>query len=66
MHILDDVVPGASTHSGMVLVYVEQGCVRGGFVLRPDEFVTSISAMEEARKFAGLTPTPFRRSQTDL
>ncbi|ATX93184.1 hypothetical protein [Citrobacter portucalensis] len=66
MHISDDLVPGAATHTGAVLVYVEQGCVRGGFVLGADEFVTSISALEETRKLAGLTPTSFSRSLTDL
>lgn len=66
MHISNDVILGAATHSGAVLVYVEQGCVRGGFVLMPDEFVTSISALEETRKLAGLTSPPFSRSRTDL
>ncbi|CAM8424395.1 TPA: hypothetical protein ACYSC8_005164 [Citrobacter freundii] len=66
MHISDNLVPGAANHTGAVLVYVEQGCVLGGFVLMVDEFVTSISALEETRKLAGLTPTSFSRSQTDL
>lgn len=66
MHISDDFVPGAATHTGAVLVYVEQGCVRGGFLLRADEFVTSITALNETRIMAGLDPAPFSRSQTDL
>ncbi|MDT7178352.1 hypothetical protein [Citrobacter freundii] len=66
MHISDNLVPGAANHTGAVLVYVEQGCELGGFVLMVDEFVTSISALEETRKLAGLTPTSFSRSQTDL
>lgn len=66
MLISDDLVPGAATHTGAVLVYVEQGCVHSGFLLRPDEFVTSITALNETRKLAGLDPTSFSRTQTDL
>ncbi|BBV41349.1 hypothetical protein [Citrobacter portucalensis] len=66
MHISDDLVPGAATLTGAVLVYVEQGCVRGGYVLRADEFVTSLTLLEETIKLAGLSPGAFSRSQTDL
>lgn len=66
MHISNDVIPGAAAHSGAVLVYVEQGCVRGGFVLRADEFVISITLLEEAIKLAGLPPGALSRQQTDL
>ncbi|MES0260268.1 hypothetical protein KDV51_07105 [Citrobacter portucalensis] len=66
MQITDELVPGASAHSGPVLIQLVAGKVQGGFVLRDDEFVTSISALNEARKLAGLTPASFSRSQSDL
>lgn len=66
MQITDELVPGASTHTGPVLIQLVAGEVQGGFVLRDDEFVTSISALNETRKLAGLTPVSFSRLQTDL
>ena len=66
MHISNDLIPGAAGHTGAVLVYVEKGCVRGGFLLRPDEFVTSINALNETRKLAGLDAASFDRTKTDL
>lgn len=66
MHITDELVPGASAHTGPVLVYLTEGRVQGGFILREDEFVTSITALNETRKLAGLDPASFSRSQTDL
>lgn len=66
MRILNDLVPGAAVHTGAVLVYVDQGCIHSGLVLRDDEFVTSIAALEETRRLAGLEPSSFRRSKTDL
>ncbi|HHT2661493.1 TPA: hypothetical protein ACTYSP_001070 [Citrobacter freundii] len=66
MQITDELVPGAATHTGPVLIQLVAGKVQGGFVLRDDEFVTSISALNETRKLAGLTPASFSRSRTDL
>lgn len=66
MHISDDVIPGAAGHTGPVLVYLECGRISGGFVLRADEFVTSLAALDEARQHAGLTPCSFRHPVSDL
>lgn len=66
MHISDDVIPGAAGHSGPVLIYVEHGRICGGFILRPDEFVTLLTALDEARQHAGLTPCSFSHPVSDL
>lgn len=66
MHISDDVIPGAVGHTGPVLVYLECGRICGGFVLRPDEFVTSLPALDEARQHAGLSPCSFSIQKSDL
>lgn len=66
MHITDEMVPGASVHTGPVLVYLTEGQVQSGFILMDDEFVTSITALNESRRIAGLEPMTFSRTQTDL
>ncbi len=66
MHISDDVIPGAAGYTGPVLVYIECGRICGGFVLRTDEFVTSLTALNEARQHAGLTPCSFSQPVSDL
>lgn len=54
MHIPDDMIPGLLEHTGPVLIFIVKGIAKRGFVLRKDEFVTSLRALEEARKKAGL------------
>lgn len=54
MQIPDDLIPGLSEHTGPVLIYFVKGRVVRGFALRKDEFVTSLRALEEVRKKAGL------------
>lgn len=54
MQIPDDLIAGLQEHTGPVLIYMERGTAKRGFVLRKDEFVTSLRALEEARKKAGL------------
>lgn len=54
MQIPDDLIPGLSEYTGPVLIYFVKGSVVRGFALRKDEFVTSLRALEEARKKAGL------------
>lgn len=66
MHITNDDVPGALGYTGAVLVYLVDGLIQGGFILRNDEFVTSLTALNEARELAGLKPASFSRQQTDL
>ncbi|EPJ9743108.1 hypothetical protein LQE22_004285 [Klebsiella oxytoca] len=66
MNISEDIVPGASTHTGPVLVYLECGEAKGGFLLMPDEFVTSLAALEEVREMAGLSSDSFKKMPTDL
>lgn len=66
MLISDDVIPGAAGYTGPVLIYLERGRICGGFILRPDEFVTSLTALDEARQHAGLTPCSFSHPVSDL
>lgn len=66
MHISDDVIPGATGHTGPVLIYLESGRISGGFLLRSDEFVTSLTALDETRQHAGLTPCSFSHPVSDL
>jgi hypothetical protein len=54
MEIPDNLFPGVTQHTGPVLVILERGEVKRGFALRKDEFVTSISSLNESRKKAGL------------
>ncbi|EBV2387099.1 hypothetical protein F3R36_04425 [Salmonella enterica subsp. enterica] len=54
MQIPDELIPGLPEHTGPVLIYVVKGRVERGFALRKDEFVTSLRALEEVRKKAGL------------
>lgn len=54
MQIPDDLISGLSGHTGPILIYVVQGRAERGFALRKDEFVTSLRALDEARKKAGL------------
>lgn len=54
MQIPDDLIPGLPTLIGPVLIYFFKGRPERGFALRKDEFVTSMPALEEARKKAGL------------
>ncbi|WP_297200463.1 hypothetical protein [uncultured Pluralibacter sp.] len=53
MRIPDNLVPGLRTITGPVLIYFYKGKPERGFALRKDEFVTSLRALEEARKKAG-------------
>lgn len=56
MIIPDHVVRGLSSSTRPIVLYRNEcGDVVYGFVLRPDEFVTSVKQMVEARKLAGLT-----------
>lgn len=55
MEIPDNLFPGLTEHTGPVLVYFVKGKAVRGFALRKDEFVTSLRALEEARKKAGLS-----------
>ncbi|WP_449567073.1 hypothetical protein [Lelliottia nimipressuralis] len=54
MQIPDDLIPGLSAQSGPVLIYFVKGKAVRGFALRKDEFVTSLRALDEALKKAGL------------
>ncbi|HGY5131725.1 MAG: hypothetical protein E6997_11710 [Citrobacter sp.] len=54
MQIPDDLIPELPEHTGPVLIYFVKGRVVRGFALRKDEFVTSLRALEEVRKKAGL------------
>lgn len=55
MIIPDHLVRGLNNSTRPVVLYRnELGDVVYGFVLRPDEFVTSVQQMAEARKSAGL------------
>ncbi|MES3389867.1 hypothetical protein [Enterobacter hormaechei] len=54
MEIPDNLFPGVSQHTGPVLVYLVNGEVKRGYALRKGEFVTSIPALNEALKKAGL------------
>ncbi|MDY8913936.1 hypothetical protein UZS93_14045 [Escherichia coli] len=66
MRIMNDLIPDAECHTGLVLVRIEEGRIIGGFVLRPDQFVTSITELEDARKMAGLSVSSYTRGVTDL
>ncbi|POP42351.1 hypothetical protein CHU32_03710 [Superficieibacter electus] len=66
MFLTDYLVPGSTGHTGAILVTVNRGKITGGFVLRPDEFVTSLRAIDEARKMAGLSSIPLTKPSTDL
>lgn len=56
MIIPDHLIRGLSSSTRPVVLYRnEYGDVVYGFVLRPDEFVTSVRQMNEARKTAGLS-----------
>jgi hypothetical protein len=55
MIIPDHLIRGLSSSTRPVVLYRnEYGDVIYGFVLRSDEFVTSVQQMAEARKMAGL------------
>ncbi|MCS4264996.1 hypothetical protein [Serratia sp. BIGb0163] len=55
MIIPDHLVRGLSNSTRPVVLYRnERGDFIYGFVMRPDEFVTSLKQMGEARKMAGL------------
>jgi len=55
MIIPDHLIRGLSSSTRPVVLYRnEYGDVVYGFVLRPDEFVTSLSQLSQARKMAGL------------
>ncbi|EGT0647628.1 hypothetical protein JAF95_000681 [Citrobacter braakii] len=54
MQIPDDLIPGLPEHTGPVMIYIVKGRAERGFALRKDEFVTSLRALDEARKKAGL------------
>ncbi|EBG6922927.1 hypothetical protein FJB87_02390 [Salmonella enterica subsp. enterica] len=54
MHIPDDMIPGLPEHTGPVLIYFVKGRAERGFALRKDEFVTSLRALEEAKRKTGL------------
>lgn len=41
--------------NGAVLIYFADGLVAGGFILREDEFVTSLQALKEAGLKAGFS-----------
>lgn len=56
MIIPDHLVRGLNNSTRPVVLYRnEHGDVIYGFVLRPDEFVTSVQQMAEARRTAGLS-----------
>lgn len=54
MRISNELVPGASDHTGPVLVLLEHGIICGGFVLADNEFVTSFEGIKEVRNLTGL------------
>lgn len=54
MEIPDNLFPGVRQHTGAVLVFIVNGEVKRGFALRKNEFVTSLPALNEALKKAGL------------
>ncbi|UAN48612.1 hypothetical protein KGP17_15335 [Serratia sp. JSRIV001] len=55
MIIPDHLIRGLSNSTRPIVLYRnEYGDFVYGFVLRPDEFVTSLAQMTEARKMAGL------------
>ncbi|ELY4546030.1 hypothetical protein SMZ81_004362 [Cronobacter sakazakii] len=56
MFIPDNLINGLEGSTRPVVLYRnENGEVVYGFVLRPDEFVTSLRQMAEARKCAGMS-----------
>lgn len=56
MIIPDHLIRGLSSSTRPVVLYRnEYGDVIYGFVLKPDEFVTSVRQMEDARKTAGFS-----------
>ncbi|WP_241210083.1 hypothetical protein, partial [Pantoea stewartii] len=56
MIIPDHLIRGLNNSTRPVVLYRnEYGDVVYGFVLRPDEFVTSVQQMAEARKTAGIS-----------
>lgn len=55
MYIPDDLVRGLHDSTRPLLIFRnDDGLFKCGFVLRPDEFVTSLIKLNEARKAAGL------------
>ncbi|WP_160621304.1 hypothetical protein [Mixta intestinalis] len=54
VNIPGDLIPGLSELSGPALIYFESGRAQRGFVLRDDEFVTSLSGFAEMLHLAGL------------
>ncbi|WP_208951700.1 hypothetical protein [Rahnella sp. ChDrAdgB13] len=63
MYIPDDLIKGLVTTDGPVLLYFCAGVPTSGFLLREDEFVTSLRTFQDARKKAGLPPTEYRRNR---
>ncbi|EOZ0070371.1 hypothetical protein ACQHF0_005031 [Salmonella enterica] len=51
---MEKLIPGISEHKGAALFYLDHGHLKYGFLLRDDEFVTSLRDLEEAKKKAGL------------
>lgn len=55
VYIPDNMVRGLHDNTRPLLIYRnDDGSFKCGFVLRPDEFVTSLIKLNEARKAAGL------------
>ncbi len=63
MYIPDDLIKGLVTADGPVLLYFCAGVPTSGFLLREDEFVTSLRVLADARKKAGLPPVGYRRNK---
>lgn len=54
--------PMPTSVESSVLIYFRAGVPVSGFWLRDDEFVTSLIALDEGRKKAGLSAIDYRRS----
>lgn len=63
MYIPDNLITELASADGPVLIYFRAGVPVSGFLLRSDEFVTSLKALEDARKKAGLPAIDYRRNK---
>lgn len=63
MYIPDNLFNGLVTADGLVLIHFRAGAPVSGFLLRSDEFVTSLIALNDARKKAGLPAIEWCRNR---
>lgn len=63
MYIPDDLIKGLTTANGPVVLYLRAGVPTSGFLLREDEFVTSLRVLDDGRKKAGLPPVEYIKNK---